>query len=118
MMPTTIHNAVIEGLQKLVVLRLRNTPAQEAITAVAAVWIEVLSKHQRWQEADLARVNAAFASLMATATDWPAPRHFLDHLPPKPKPQSIAPPPPSPEQRAQIEQMLKDLTQRYTRNTP
>ena len=82
-MPKEIHNAIIVGLIKLVTLRLRGAPPAEAVTAVAEVWLETLARRE-WQTADVARIECAFRRLCAEMTDWPAPRHFLDRLPPRP----------------------------------
>ena len=82
-MPKEIHNAIIVGLIKLVTLRLRGAPPAESVTTVAEVWLETLARRD-WQVADVARIECAFRRLCAEMTDWPAPRHFLDRLPPRP----------------------------------
>lgn len=87
-MPKEIHNAIIVGLIKLVTLRLRGAPPAESVTTVAEVWLETLARRD-WQPADVARIECAFRRLCAEMTDWPAPRHFLDCLPPRP---SLPPP--------------------------
>ena len=87
-MPKEIHNAIIVGLIKLVTLRLRGAPPAESVTTVAEVWLETLARRD-WQPADVARIECAFRCLCAEMTDWPAPRHFLDCLPPRP---SLPPP--------------------------
>ncbi|WP_314775060.1 hypothetical protein [Cardiobacterium hominis] len=87
-MPKEIHNAIIVGLIKLVTLRLRGAPPAESVTTVAEVWLETLARRD-WQPADVARIECAFRRLCAEMTDWPAPRHFLDRLPPRP---SLPPP--------------------------
>ena len=60
----------------------------EAVTTVAEVWLETLTRWD-WQAADVARIEYTFRRLCAEMTDWPAPRHFLDRLPPRP---SLPPP--------------------------
>jgi len=111
-MPDEIHNAIVIGLIKLVTLRLRGAPPAEAVTTVAEVWLETLARRD-WQTADVARIECAFRRLCAEMTDWPAPRHFLDRLPPRPAlppPDTIHDPMEAAKNAAlfdQIAQMLK-----------
>ena len=111
-MPDEIHNAIVIGLIKLVTLRLRGAPPAEAVTTVAEVWLETLARRD-WQSADVARIECAFRRLCAEMTDWPAPRHFLDRLPPRPAlppPDTIRDPVEAAKNAAlfdQITQMLK-----------
>ena len=107
-MPKEIHNAIIVGLIKLVTLRLRGAPPAESVTTVAEVWLETLARRD-WQPADVARIECAFRRLCAEMTDWPAPRHFLDRLPPPP----ALPSPPrtarDPKEAAETEALLENL---------
>ena len=107
-MPKEIHNAIIVGLIKLVTLRLRGAPPAESVTTVAEVWLETLARRD-WQPADVARIECAFRRLCAEMTDWPAPRHFLDCLPPPP----ALPSPPQtasdPKEAAETEALLENL---------
>lgn len=111
-MPKEIHNAIIVGLIKLVTLRLRGAPPAESVTTVAEVWLETLARRD-WQPADVARIEGTFRRLCAEMTDWPAPRHFLDRLPPRPAlppPDTIRNPVEAAKNAAlfdQITQMLK-----------
>lgn len=55
----------------------------------ARLWVRLLWDDKRvvWHElADDARIRAAFASMAATCTRWPAPAKFWDHLKARPKP--------------------------------
>lgn len=55
----------------------------------AKLWSRLLwdDKRQAWHEqADNARIRAAFAGIAATCTRWPAPAKFWEHLKPREKP--------------------------------
>ena len=103
-MPKEIHNAIIVGLIKLVTLRLRGAPPAESVTTVAEVWLETLARRD-WQPADVARIECAFRRLCAEMTDWPAPRHFLDRLPP----QTARDPKEAAETEALLENLARQL---------
>lgn len=83
--PAWLHNLLIEGLQLLVLLRLKDTPAADTLVAVANVWIDVLwHSPTRWDEAtDTARLRAAFRAVGLKADRWPAPAQLLRELPPR-----------------------------------
>lgn len=49
--PDWLRSEIIDGLQKLFVLRLEGTPAHDTAKAVANVWIDVIStQHIEWDE--------------------------------------------------------------------
>ncbi|MDK4645492.1 hypothetical protein QG088_11075, partial [Kingella kingae] len=52
-MPDWAYNQMIEGLQKLLVLRLQGAPPADAIVALAAVWEEALIPHTWFYDRDL-----------------------------------------------------------------
>lgn len=114
MMPKAIHNAVVEGLQKLIALRLKGQPPQETIAATVSVWLETIEAHSHWQDTDTPRVHKAFVTLAATLTDWPSPKQFFDVLPHKPPPPRIPPPPIDPHAQAEALKILSDLTNKFT----
>ena len=109
-MPNEIYNAIIEGLQKLIALRLRGAPSEAGIVAVAAVWEEALCHAEVWRGEDLPRVRKAFAQLYADCHDWPSPKAFLDRLPPRPPPRQLPRPPVDPAKCAAFAKTLKQLT--------
>lgn len=113
-MPREIYNALIEGLQKLLVLRLRGAPAADSVVAVAAIWEEALCHSEGWRVEDLPRMRKAFAQLYADCREWPSPRNFLERLPPRPPPPALPNPPISPERRAALRKILSDLTLKLT----
>lgn len=85
-LPDSLYNAVIDGLTMLLALRLPGTPAADTAQATAQAWSVALAANKQWDaEADLPRIQMAFAVLAANTDRWPAPRHLLDCLPPPPE---------------------------------
>lgn len=115
-MPSWFRAAVGEGLQGLVVLSLPGTPAAETIALTADVWMQTLwSSPIAWDEQlDRPRLARAFVLLLRHVERWPAPKHVLDHLPPRPDRLKLAAPPLTPEQlkrnRAFMRRWLETLT--------
>lgn len=72
---------MVNGLQRLLVLSLQNTPPADTIKLTAAVWCDTIWPHTQWQPEDIARIEAAFQSLCRHSDRWPTPRQFLDCLP-------------------------------------
>lgn len=81
-MDNWIHNAILDGLSRLLCLGLDRTPAADMIAGTAAAWVEAVTAGRTFDEArDRPRFRAAFVSLAQTRESWPAPKHFLDALP-------------------------------------
>jgi hypothetical protein len=78
-----LRSAVIEGLQRLLVLRLPNSPASDTVVTVAEVWIAAfLNQRILWVEnLDRPRINAAFLRATAEFEKWEAPVKVLQLLP-------------------------------------
>ena len=81
--PHWLEVVVIEGLQMLLTLRLRNEPAHDTITAVLDVWLmAIMSRNPIWfEERDKPRFQAAFLRLAGTLEAWPAPAQLYRELP-------------------------------------
>ena len=81
--PHWLEVVVIEGLQMLLTLRLRNAPASDTITAVLDVWLmAIMSRNPIWfEERDKPRFQAAFLRLAGTLEAWPAPAQLYRELP-------------------------------------
>lgn len=105
-MPAWVYNQMIEGLQKLLVLRLAGAPPADAVEAVVAVWEEALvPRVWAWQpETDQGRLPAAFRCLIRDAERWPSPKMLAERIPPRPQTDTALlawqRPPPSAEARA------------------
>ena len=91
--PVWLENSVIEGLQRLLILRLRNAPANDTVDALLNVWLEVMMSAQAWDERrDVPRLRTAFMTVTSTADTWPSPAQIIKAMP-KPAPQPYLPPP-------------------------
>lgn len=89
-----LKNEVIEGLQKLLSLRLKNTPPADVIRGTVEVWTEVLqSRSISWdEELDAKRIKTAFTELCATSDSFPSPSDFLRILRPRMQPKALPAP--------------------------
>ena len=91
--PAWLEDCVISGLQRLLILRLRNSPANDTINAVADVWLEVFMSARCWErDRDTPRLRTAFGKVTAEVDAWPSPAQVLKALPPL-KPQPMLPEP-------------------------
>lgn len=116
--PTWLNNAVAEGLQMLVVLRLRGTPAEQNLAQTGKVWIGVItSRPIAWdEEQDSPRICNAFIELAATMDRWPAPADFMRVLQPRKQLLSL-PKPDGEKMTAENRKMLDDLLSRMRNGT-
>ena len=92
--PHWLEVVVIEGLQMLLTLRLRNAPAHDTITAVLDVWLmAIMSRNPIWfEERDKPRFQAAFLRLAGTLEAWPAPAQLYRELPKLPEQRALEAP--------------------------
>jgi hypothetical protein len=77
-------SSIIKGLQGLLMLRLQGAPADDTIESLAQAWIAVLSSmpHTWQQDRDQPRIQRAFLTIAANSDRWPAPKNFIEALPP------------------------------------
>ena len=110
-------DSIINGLQMLMALRLRNTPSAETMQAVAKVWMVALSSRPiTWdQEHDEERIKKAFTELAATSTHWPTPAEFMAVMPPR-KDVLKLPPPRDNTMSPQTREMVTNLLNRMRKN--
>ena len=113
-LPASIHNAIIDGVQRLYVLRLDGAPADDTLPLTTQVWLHAIAWRRQWADDDLLRLQQAFVALTATAKRWPQPATLLEMLPPRPAPLALPTPPKSDAQRAEdaswLEGMLNMIT--------
>lgn len=105
------------GLQRLLVLSLQNTPPADTIKLTAAVWCDTVWGHAQWADEDLARIESAFLSLCRTSDRWPTPKQFLDCLPKREhalKLEEKLTPEEREDGRQKVAQVLSILTRRKT----
>ena len=94
--------AIITGIQKLAAMSLPATPTDSALKLAGAVWVETLWARRSWYpDTDPRRLSIAFTALAGHARRWPSPADLLDHLPPRPQPPAL-PPPPGPAAQAHL----------------
>lgn len=107
-----LENLVIDGLQKLLILRRPGSPAADTINAVVDVWMDALARDAKRlnAEQDAGRVREGFARIVREMDIWPQPMHLLECMPPR-APQRALPSPKTnamaPELRAQVDAILK-----------
>lgn len=89
-----LQTEIATGFQKLVTLRLKNTPSEEVLVATVGVWLDTLiNANIAWDEQlDRARVAEAFKLLCRTCDSWPSIKSFLDVLPARPPPPMLPAP--------------------------
>lgn len=110
-------DSIINGLQMLMALRLRNTPSAETMQAVAKVWMAALSSRPiEWsEEHDAERIRKAFMELAATSTHWPSPSEFMAVMPPRKElPRLMAPV--DREMSPKTREMVTNLLNRMRKN--
>jgi hypothetical protein len=113
-LPASIHNAIIDGVQRLYVLRLDGAPADDTLPLTTQVWLDAIGYRRQWADDDLPRLQQAFVALTATAKRWPQPATLLEMLPPRPAPLALTAPETTAAERAEnvnfLRQMLDTLT--------
>ena len=112
--PHWLEVRVIEGLQTLLTLRLRNAPPADTIDAVVEVWLAVfMSRNVAWlEERDAQRIQSAFLTIAGTVDFWPAPVQVFDAMPRPPELMKLAAPRPGPmppEIKARLEALIKSM---------
>lgn len=81
--PDWLAKAVMAGLQRLLALRLRGSPATDMLAGTAKAWLAaIVSRPIAWDEQrDLPRIQRAFIDLSATVDQWPSPKQLMDAMP-------------------------------------
>jgi hypothetical protein len=82
-----LKNSISEGLQALVVLRLRGTPGEDMIAKTAQVWFVAIETWPvGWDEGlDKPRIREAFRKLAAICENWPSPATLRGVMPHRPE---------------------------------
>jgi hypothetical protein len=86
--PDWFLGRVVDGIQFLMALPLRDAPRHAPIHTVAYVWSSALWQSEPgWDERlDSARLYFAFCALAANLHRWPSPEDLLECLQPRPNP--------------------------------
>lgn len=70
---------------KLLSIRLNGCPPDDMIELTARTWLEAVMDGREWdRQRDESRMQAAFVTIAKTRETWPAPKHFIDAIPPIP----------------------------------
>ena len=109
-MPDWAYNQMIDGLQKLLVLRLSGAPPADTVTALAAVWEEALTPYTWYYDkgTDGRRLPQAFAAVVQSAALPPRPETDVLRLEQK---QPALSEEERQDRRADIARMLAELRQ-------
>lgn len=123
--PDWLETQVISGMQTLLVLRLRNSPAADTVNAVVDVWLAAfMARPIGWiQERDEPRIQAAFMKVAGTFDSWPAPANVLAAMPATaevrslPKPRKRTPPEVVNGHMARMKKVLDSWTVKMPKQT-
>lgn len=109
-----LEDVLIDGLQMLLALRLRDAPPADTITVTLDVWLLVFrSRPMRWDSATSPdRLRQAFLNVAAKAERWPMPVHVLAEYPAPPPPPAL--PPPDSKMPAAVRGQIAELRQQFT----
>ena len=76
-----LKKAIAQGFMMLAALNLKGRPASADLTAVAELWLGILSGRPWQPEQDGIRIQAAFRAIAASSSEWPNPADLIKHLP-------------------------------------
>lgn len=82
-----LGNAVLSGLQTLLVLSPQGRPPEDMIEETAAIWQAVFKDlPNQWESEarDVPRIRLAFMRAAKDCKAWPMPKQVIEHLPPVP----------------------------------
>ena len=83
--PQWLENIVIEGIQRMLILRLQSAPANDTINPLVDVWLEIFTDGRHWDEGrDTPRLHEAFRTVLREEVAWPSPAQVLKAMPPIP----------------------------------
>ena len=104
MMSPGVNNALSDGLQRTLAMRLSGHPPADAADGMFQAWVAAFDALPlAWDDSrDVPRICTAFARLWADCDKWPAPKMLIERLPPIPEPLKLEAkrPPLTPEQLA------------------
>ena len=115
--PHWLEVIVIEGLQMLLTLRLRNAPAHDTITAVLDVWlVAIMKRNPVWlEQRDAPRFRSAFLDLAGTLDAWPAPVQLYRALPKLPDQARLDAPEPDIPRGEKVHRKISSLIDQVTK---
>lgn len=73
-----------KGMAMLLLLRLKNSPPEDAVKATLQTWFQIITYKKCWeQELDQWRFEEAFMRLSQTCDWFPNPKQLLEIMPPR-----------------------------------
>ncbi|GFO67903.1 hypothetical protein GMLC_14820 [Geomonas limicola] len=115
-----IKAEIAHGLQALLSLRLKNTPAEDMIELTADIWVRAFMHRlgrSSIEAIDAPRIQEGFAQTFPRVREWPAPVEVMDRMPARPERAKLPAPEPTAEQHQQsverVKAMLNDLVQNW-----
>ncbi len=108
-----VRREVANGLQALLSLRLRNTPAEDMIELTADIWVAAMGQRVSVEQLDAPRIAAGFQRLFPTVREWPAPIQVIELMPRRP-PQPALTHTISAAERQANKERLRELSRRIT----
>ena len=72
---------VANGLQALLSLRLKNTPAEDMIELTADIWVAAIGQRVSIEQLDSHRIREGFQRLFPKIREWPAPIQVIELMP-------------------------------------
>lgn len=93
-----IRIAVADGLEGLLALRLKNTPAEDMIELTADIWVHAFSQRVSVESIDAPRIREGFMQIFPRIREWPAPLDVLELMPDRPPQPLLLPPEKSDEE--------------------
>lgn len=110
-----IREAVGDGLEALLALRLKNAPAEDMIELTADIWVQAFSQRCFYPGDDAPRIREAFRRIFPKIREWPAPIDVITLMPSRPERAKLPAPKPSATEHAEnvarVKSMLKDLVE-------
>jgi hypothetical protein len=87
-----IRIAVADGLEGLLALRLKNTPAEDMIELTADIWVHAFARRVSVEGIDAPRIREGFMRIFPRIREWPAPLDVIELMPDRsPQPRLPAP---------------------------
>lgn len=111
-----IRAEIANGLQALLSLRLKNTPAEDMIELTADIWVQAFLHRlgtSTIECIDGPRIREGFRRIFGQIREWPAPIDVIERMPARPEREQLPPPQVTPEQHREnvtrVKGMFNDL---------
>lgn len=113
-----IRGEVADGLQALLSLRLRNTPAEDMIELTADIWVQALALRVSAETIDAPRIREGFRLIFPRIREWPAPIDVIELMPPRPARAALPAPPEVAQCDSRVRLMIREFVSRFSDGHP